>query len=565
MILFEWVEVKNFMNYGNVPTKLTLNTHRNTHLAGKNGSGKSSILLDSICYVFFGKPYRDIKLGQLINSINNKGMVVKGAFTRGDDSFVVTRGQKPSVFLIEKNGIPVEEESIRGSYQEYLEGVLGINFMTFKQVVVIGSANYVPFMRLTTPQRREVVETMLPIKIFTEAARIVRERIANTKKELSDIDIKVVSVKDSLKKSKEILESIQKEKSKQVGEIETRRKEINNKLIELRVIRDATIPLSDMVTSTKDKVTKLTQANKSASSSLVKISTEIQSLSETKEFYHQEKCPTCEQVIGEDIRHEMETKANGKIDALEKKREELNQIVAVLQQKQDDLDVTLEKMEEAKQKATAMDWEIEKLEEQLSGLVIKDVSDTEIKVKQNIATSLSEMDSLVSEKSLLVSRQSVLATAQELCKDSGVKSMIVQEFIPLMNQKINHFLQLFDLFVNFELDSEFNETIKSRNRDSFSYNSFSEGEKQRIDLAILFAWREIAIQKNAAVTNLLIFDETLDKSIDADGVDVFMNILENIGTSIHVFVVSHKDVIPEVFDRSIRVEKKNDFALLTIT
>jgi DNA repair exonuclease SbcCD ATPase subunit len=408
MILFEWIEVKNFMNYGNAPTKLTLNTHRNTIITGKNGAGKSSILLDSMCYVFFGKPYRDIKLGQLINSINGKGMVVRGAFTRDGDTYTVTRGQKPSVFLIEKNGIPIEEEAVRGSYQEYLDGILGMNFMTFKQVVVIGSANYIPFMRLSTPQRREVVETMLPIKIFTEAARVVRERIATTKKDISDIDIKVAVVKDGLKKSKEVLDSIQEEKQKQASDIERQRQDVLDKLKTLNDFRSSVTEPSEQLSKTKAKNEALTKASSSASNALVKISTEIQTLIDTKEFYHQEKCPTCEQVIDEKVRLEIDAKSNQKISELESKRNEMNEIVVNLQQKQTELQTVLKELEDSLVKVNETDWKIKTLTEQLSGLVLKDVSDTEIKVKQNVTEALSTMEELVESKSALVARQSIL-------------------------------------------------------------------------------------------------------------------------------------------------------------
>lgn len=566
MILFEDLEVRNFMNYGNVPTKLSLNSHRNTIITGKNGSGKSTILLDSICYCLYNKPYRDIKLGQLVNSINGKNASVVVRFRKFDDVYVVTRGQKPAIFTIEKNGIPVDEESIRGSYQEYLEGIIGMNFMTFKQVVVIGSANYVPFMRLTTPQRREVVEMMLPIKVFTEAARLTRERIANVKKEISDIDIRISTTKESLRKSKEILESIQDEKKRRSVDLGFKKKQIEDQLSAIKNEWDSILVTDDKIDKIEDKISKLNTGHQQASNSMYRLESEISSRIKTKNFYQQDQCPTCHQNIDPELRDGMIHECDRSLEEFKKKQEELQSVIDGFILKQEKLQENLEQLQSDQRKIRDFESKTRSLNLQLRTMdEFNDDPSTEIKVKENISTSLDEVDQLIQMKGTLINRQSVLNSIQEMCKDSGVKAIIVQEFIPMMNQKINHFLNLFDLFVNFELDSEFNETIKSRGRDSFSYNSFSEGEKQRIDLAILFAWREISIQKNAATTNLLIFDETLDKSLDADAVDVFMNILESIGKNIHVFVVSHKDVVPEVFDRSIRVEKKNDFGVLTIT
>jgi DNA repair exonuclease SbcCD ATPase subunit len=562
MILFESIEVKNVMNYGNAPTKLSLNTHRNTIITGKNGAGKSSILLDSLCYVLYGKPYRDIKLGQLINSINNKAMLVTIIFTKGTERYCIKRGQKPSVFVIEHNDIPIDEKAIPGSLQEYLEEILGMNFPTFKQVVVVGSANYIPFMRLPTSQRREVVESMLPLKLFTEAARLTRERIAGVKRELSELEINISNVKKSLLSSKELLLTIESEKKKLGNDIALKRESLESEVSSISLEMESVKISSSDMKRCQLKLREITDAITKSLDKVSVISHEIKTSNDMLVPLGSKECPMCHQTIdgnGEHIKEEIESK----VSVLSTKQRQFLDMIESLKSKKNNLEEEFQNYHDNLQKYETLQWKHNSLSKSLSELTVTVDTESEVKVKENIASLMSEMDSFLTEKTKLISRSSVLATIQEMCKDSGVKAMIVQEFIPFMNQLINEYLNAFDLFVNFELDSEFNESIKSRNRDNFSYNSFSEGEKQRIDLAILFSWRDLALKKNAAVTNLLIFDETLDKSLDPDAVDVFMTILEKIGNHINVFVVSHKDVIPEVFDRSILVEKINDFAVLT--
>jgi DNA repair exonuclease SbcCD ATPase subunit len=562
------VSWKNFLSTGNSPNKVELDGHSTTLIVGKNGEGKSTIL-DALTFSLFNKPFRDINKNQLVNSINQKNCVVEIEFDIGPIHYRVVRGIKPNIFEIYQNGTIINQDAAVKDYQKVLEQqILKLNYKTFTQVVILGSASFVPFMQLPVWQRREVIEDILDIKVFSTMNTILKEKIAENKEELSAVETEIRIITEQAKAQKSLIDSLQHSKDQNVkvlrDKIETNITEINDKtqLVDLinKDVEQLNAKLHDK--ADVDKNIDMCKSN------MNKLSQKLTQVDEHIEFFtSNETCPSCEQGIQHEHKDKIISKITESKQQITNNMDTLNsaysKLSVDLQEKQDILNQIQDKNISISTEINAMNMLIKAnnaLEKEISELSVQgdiDVEKDKIKLLANDALQKNEI------KVGLMKEKQLQEIAGVLLKDTGIKTTIIREYLPAMNKLINMYLSAMDFFVKFELDESFNEKIKSRFRDEFTYASFSEGEKMRIDLAILFTWRQIAKMKNSVNTNLLLLDEIFDSSLDVAGTDYFLSVMDTLGENTNVFVISHKgDVLLDKFKNNIRFEKTNDFSSL---
>jgi DNA repair exonuclease SbcCD ATPase subunit len=562
------VSWKNFLSTGNTPNKVELDGHSTTLIVGKNGEGKSTIL-DALTFSLFNKPFRDINKNQLVNSINQKNCVVEIEFDIGPIKYRVVRGIKPNIFEIYQNGTIINQDAAVKDYQKVLEQqILKLNYKTFTQVVILGSASFVPFMQLPVWQRREVIEDILDIKVFSTMNTILKEKIAENKEELSAVETEIRIITEQAKAQKSLIDSLQHSKDQNVkvlkDKIDVNITEINDKtqLVDL---------LNKDVEALNTQLHEKAEVDKNidmCKSNMNKLSQKLTQVDEHIEFFtSNETCPSCEQ----GIQHEHKDKIISKISSDKKQitdnmdvlNSAYSKLSKDLQDKQDVLNQIQDKNISISTEINAMNMLIKAnnaLEKEINELSVQgdiDVEKDKIKLLANDALQKNEV------KVGLMKEKQLQEIAGVLLKDTGIKTTIIREYLPAMNKLINMYLSAMDFFVKFELYESFNEKIKSRFRDEFTYASFSEGEKMRIDLAILFTWRQIAKMKNSVNTNLLLLDEIFDSSLDVAGTDYFLSVMDTLGENTNVFVISHKgDVLLDKFKNNLRFEKTNDFSSL---
>ena len=565
MIIFENIKWKNFLSTGNVYTKINLSKNKNTLIKGENGAGKSTIL-DALTFALYNKPFRKINKGQLVNSINNKRAVVELEFSLYKNKYKIVRGIKPNIFEVYKNSDLINQNADSKDYQEYLEKhILKIGYKSFCQVVVLGSATFLPFMQLPAAQRREIVETLLDLQIFTTMNSVLKDKVQKNKEDFirveeqkRNIEEKIIIIKKYIEKreqeSKESVEKKEKENEK-IDEI------INSKKEELKKVEKEYHELSQDVSDDK----KITNENTNLLLLREKINSKIDMVSEEIKFLEtNDDCPTCKQRIEESFKLESIGDKNDKLkeykDGLfllkekifnnEKEMQSLNESKEKLSKVKDqfrDISFDLSSTERMKKSIEAEIKSIKKKESTMSNEEIKDSEEELIKIN-DIYNELIKNKDLYSASSVLL-------------KDNGIKSRIIKKYIPIINKLINKYLSDLNFFVKFELDEEFNEVIKSRHRDEFSYSSFSEGERMKINLSILFTWRMISQLRNSINTNLLIMDEVFDSSLDSEATEDFMKLLNEFGDKTNVFIISHKtEQLNEKFDNIIRFKKQKNFS-----
>jgi len=568
MIIFKSVSWKNFLSTGNSPNKVELDGHSTTLIVGKNGEGKSTIL-DALTFSLFNKPFRDINKNQLVNSINQKNCVVEIEFDIGPIHYRVVRGIKPNIFEIYQNGTIINQDAAVKDYQKVLEQqILKLNYKTFTQVVILGSASFVPFMQLPVWQRREVIEDILDIKVFSTMNTILKEKIAENKEELSAVETEIRIITEQAKAQKSLIDSLQNSKDQNVkvlrDKIDTNINEINDKtqLVDLinKDIEQLNTKLHDK--ADVDKNIDMCKSN------MNKLSQKLTQVDEHIEFFtSNETCPSCEQGIQHEHKDKIISKITESKQQITSNMDTLNsaysKLSVDLQEKQDVLNQIQDKNISISTEINGMNMLIkanQQLEKEIGELSVQgdiDVEKDKIKLLANDALSKNAV------KMDLMKEKQLQEIAGVLLKDTGIKTTIIREYLPAMNKLINMYLSAMDFFVKFELDESFNESIKSRFRDEFTYASFSEGEKMRIDLAILFTWRQIAKMKNSVNTNLLLLDEIFDSSLDVAGTDYFLSVMDTLGENTNVFVISHKgDVLLDKFKNNLRFEKTNDFSSL---
>lgn len=569
MIIFKTIRYKNFLSTGNVFTEIDLSSERTTLIVGKNGSGKST-LADAITYVLFGKPFRKINKPQLLNSLNGKDLVVEIEFSIGSTRYKVIRGQKPYFFEIYKNEVLLNQDAAVRDYQEVLEKqILRMNYKTFCQVVILGAASFIPFMSLPTGSRREIIEDILDLQIFTTMNQLLKEKIATNSSSVKDIEYEIRLVDSKIVLSKEHHEALKRDTEQLIEDL--RSKIVDSKKFISKTNEDilSNSRKREELLDGLDDPSKISSRLGKVNSLSSQLSAKLSRLDEEISFYNDnETCPTCHQLITLETKHEhLESKTKIHLETSEALVTLRDRIVS-----------TKNKLEETNKiydECTALNMANASLMSSISSCEKTIVSFTkEIETLENKKTSLGaeDIDKLESEKKALEKKKKKLLQEKEvygissiMLKDSGIKSRLIKQYIPIINKNINKYLSSMDFYVSFELDENFNETMKSRHRDEFSYSSFSEGEKARINLAVLFTWRVIAKLRNSASTNLLILDETFDNSMDGDGVEELIKLLDASSEDSNIVVISHKtDAMLDRFDRTIKFEKIKNFSEMEI-
>ena len=566
MILFEKIRWKNFLSTGNQYTEISFTQHPTNLIIGTNGAGKST-LLDALTFSLFGKPFRKINKPQLVNSVNEKDCVVEVEFSIGNTNWKVVRGIKPNIFEVHRDGTVLDQSAAALDQQKWFEqNVIKMNYKSFTQIVILGSSTFVPFMQLTAANRRDVIEDLLDIRIFSSMNNLMKDKIRQVKEDIKVLELKKESLNDKVKMQTNFIEEIE---NKSQEDIAIKEKNIGYILNEENNLMNYGERLNEELISLEKKLEKYSGATeklRTLGNLKGKISNKVATITKEHKFFTQNTvCPTCDQAIEETFRINRITDAQNKAKELQSGYKELEQAI--------------NKEEERERQFSTLSKEITTLTHGISQNNIKiagcqrQVRDLESEIQRitdQLANRNTEHEKLATFKDNLKTTYDELAQRKDtidyydfsysLLKDGGVKTKIIKKYLPLINQQVNKYLQLMDFYINFSLDEEFNETVQSPIHDSFSYSSFSEGEKMRIDLALLFTWREVARMKNSVNTNLLIMDEVFDSSLDGMGTEEFLKIIRFVIQDANVFVISHKESLHDKFGDVIRFDKIKGFS-----
>lgn len=564
MIVFQSIKWKNFLSTGNVFTVINLNTRGTTLVVGENGAGKSTIL-DALTFALFGKTFRNINKPQLLNTITRKDLQVEVEFSVGTTRYRILRGMKPNLFEVYCNDTLVNQSAEMRDYQEYLEkNILKINYKSFCQVVVLGSASFVPFMQLPAAQRRSIIEDLLDLQVFTTMNNLLKDNVQENAEALQTNNNEQRLINAKIKMVKEHLREMQSKSEQFVKEKRIALKDVQTKISEAEATRDdyrrqiaeLSLNLANMESLQKkvDKLKSLRTQMETKSSMLIR---------EIEFFSNHDNCPTCKQQISNDFSCEAVGQRKNDINAIE---DGLKQLTLKYEETNDGLMIILDidrECDELRSKASHETLRIQILNDQIK-TINQEIDDVKKSTKNTSDVKVSDLESELSELTNkyneLQEDRLVLNAASLLLKDGGIKTKIVNQYVPIINKLINKYLGEFDLFVEFNLDEQFNEIIKSRYRDEFTYASFSEGEKQKIDLAILFTWRAVAKLRNSLSTNLLILDEVFDSSLDGNAADDLLKILQTISGESSVFVISHRENLHDKFENVIKFVKHQNFS-----
>jgi len=566
MIIFKKIKWKNFLSTGNNWTEIDFQKNQTNLIVGTNGAGKSTVL-DALTFVLFNRPFRKINKPQLPNSINEKDCLVEIEFSVNSRDYLVRRGIKPNVFDIEVNGKQLHKEADDRANQKILEeNILKVNYKSFTQIVILGSSNFVPFMQLTTAHRREVIEDLLDIRIFSSMNGLIKDKIRQQKDQIKSLDLKKESLKDKVQMQKNFIEQLE---SRGKDNINVNKQKINNLIDEVGIYMNQNAQTEENIfgyIKEQGEVTGATEKLRKLGNLKGKISQKVSTITKEHKFFTENTvCPTCTQTIEEEFR------LNRITDAQNSAKE--------LQQGYKDLEDTIKLEEERERQFIALSKEITKLNNDISqnnariSSNQRQVRDLESEIQtltEQIQNKNIEHEKLEEFQTNLQKVFEDLGTKKEeivhydfaysLLKDDGVKTKIIKKYLPFINQQVNRYLQMMDFYINFNLDEEFNESIKSPIHENFSYSSFSEGEKMRVDLSLLFTWREVARVKNSVNTNLLIMDEVFDSSLDGFGTDEFLKIIRYVIKDANIFVISHKTGLEDKFESVTRFDKKGGFS-----
>ena len=571
MIVFKTLKWKNFLSTGNTFTEFNLNGAKTNLIVGANGAGKSTIL-DALTFSLFGKPFRKINKPMLMNSINGSDLVTEIEFESGKNQFKIVRGIKPGLFEIWQNGVLLDQSSSTTDYQKYLEqNILKMNYKSFTQIVVLGSSTFVPFMRLPVASRREIIEDILDIQIFSIMNLNLKEKIKTSGDELKEKDYEIDLLEEKITMQKNFIVNLElqnkndiEEKNAKVIHLTKIVKEVNDKLDHLNQDRNA---IGDEIKEFSNATTKL----KKLGNLRGKIQQKFSSHRKEHEFFTENTtCPTCTQHISEDLRDTKVSEILNSIKELKQGMEEMEAAISLEEERETKFTKLSQKWNSLFNDIQIQQFQISSYQSQIQDL------QKEITNLQNNNANRNEEDSKLStlqtklneaknQLTTIKEEQECLRAAAMLLKDNGIKTRIIKRYLPVMNDLINKYLQNMDFYVNFTLDENFEETIKSRYRDSFSYESFSEGEKARIDIALLLTWRAVAKLKNSVDTNLLILDEIFDGSLDTNGSSELGWILKNFDDNTNVFVISHRENMEDKFDKTWKCEKIKNFSVVRET
>ena len=566
MITFKKIKYKNFLSTGNSWTEIDFQEHNTNLIIGTNGAGKSS-MLDALTFVLFNKPFRKINKPQLINTTNERECLVEIEFSVNSRDYLVRRGIKPNVFDIEVNGNPLHKEADDRANQRILEeNILKVNYKSFTQIVILGSSTFVPFMQLTTANRREVIEDLLDIRIFSAMNNLIKDKIRVMKEQSKSLDLKKENIKDKIEMQENFINELEERGNANINannkKITTLDKEIVAYMKENSSLEESIfgyIKEQESVTGAGDKLVKLNNLRG-------KLSQKVSTITKEHKFFTENtECPTCGQNIEEEFRLNRISDAQNTAKELKDGYEELEKTIKFEQERE-------RQFNSLSKEITKLNNDISKNNTRISGCQrqIRDLESEVQRITEQVANRNTEHEKLAEFKVILQNTIDSLSEkrtemlnydfAYSLLKDDGVKTKIIKKYLPFINQQVNRYLQMMDFYINFNLDGEFNETVKSPIHEDFSYSSFSEGEKMRIDLAHLFTWREVARVKNSVNTNLLIMDEVFDSSLDGFGTEEFLKIIRYVIKGANIFVISHKSDLHDKFDNVIKFDKIKGFS-----
>ena len=566
MITFKKIKYKNFLSTGNSWTEIDFQEHNTNLIIGTNGAGKSS-MLDALTFVLFNKPFRKINKPQLINTTNERECLVEIEFSVNSRDYLVRRGIKPNVFDIEVNGNPLHKEADDRANQRILEeSILKVNYKSFTQIVILGSSTFVPFMQLTTANRREVIEDLLDIRIFSAMNNLIKDKIRVMKEQSKSLDLKKENVKDKIEMQENFINELEERGNANIDannkKITTLDKEVVAYMKENSSLEESIfgyIKEQESVTGAGDKLVKLNNLRG-------KLSQKVSTITKEHKFFTENtECPTCGQNIEEEFRLNRISDAQNTAKELKDGYEELEKTIKFEQERE-------RQFNSLSKEITKLNNDISKNNTRISGCQrqIRDLESEVQRITEQVANRNTEHEKLAEFKVILQNTIDSLSEkrtemlnydfAYSLLKDDGVKTKIIKKYLPFINQQVNRYLQMMDFYINFNLDGEFNETVKSPIHEDFSYSSFSEGEKMRIDLALLFTWREVARVKNSVNTNLLIMDEVFDSSLDGFGTEEFLKIIRYVIKGANIFVISHKSDLHDKFDNVIKFDKIKGFS-----
>ena len=562
MIIFKSIKYKNFLSSGNYFTEIPLDKNKSTLVVGQNGAGKST-MLDAISFALFGKPHRRISKSQLVNSINQKQAMVEIEFTVGKAQFKIVRGIKPNTFEIWKDGNMINQSSHSLEYQKILEqNILKLNHKSFHQVVVLGSSSFIPFMQLNAGNRRNVIEDLLDINIFSKMNIILRERNSVLKENINQINNDTNIIKSKIEQQSKYIRDIaaltQENKNKYEKQIKISRAKINK-------LQNENNQLSQELeaSTANDELRELQTRKNKIISEIATIKQEMKAIAKRGMFLEKnDECPTCDQPIANKDKLLLDTKTEAKqvqssLTAVETNSTSVDTEISLLE-------AIITKIREKTNNINANNREIVSLNQsndELQKYLESEVSADLTGAREDLQQMTNDKESLFEEKLKLNEQFDYNGIIAEMLRDTGIKTKIIKQYLPTINKLVNQYLQTLDFFVSFNLDENFNETIRSRHRDDFTYDSFSEGEKQRIDLSLLFTWRQIAKMKNSVATNLLVLDETFDSSLDHDGIENLLKILHTLDADSNTFIISHKgDILDGKFESKIEFIKDRNFS-----
>ncbi len=571
MIEFLKVRFKNFGSFGTNFSEIKLDNHKTTLVTGTNGHGKSFALLDSLCFGLFGKPFRPINIPQLVNTVNGKNCLVEIEFNKAGSHYLVRRGLSPKIFEIIKDGDMIDQNAKSKDYQEmFEEHILGFDYAAFKQVVILGKSNFIPFMQLTPSERRKIIEGLLDLDILADMNQHVKGQLSSLKVSIGEQESLVKIAHEKIKSQKEFIDQVKTSNADDINVLVNRIKEYQDQIDKDRILVKTELDDHKKLGEQITKINKKIESLKDVPSMLVKTETlHATLLDDIKALEENATCKCCLQVLP---KYQKEKHLEEK----RKKAKDCSEALKVAEKKNIELEASKKEYEKlmvlsrAKvQDINALNYRIGNAESNIK-VIEKDKKDKEassnISILENsLNESENKKNDIAKKLESFISQQIHYDVVYDILKDGGLKSRIIKHYVPIINGLVNKFLGKLNLYVDFTIDEEFKETIKSRYRDAFSYSSFSEGEKQRIDLAILLTWREVAKMKNSLNCNLLIFDEILDSSLDAAGTEAFMKILNKMKNKCSIYIISHKaDALVDKFDQTLQFEKKNNFSKIKV-
>ena len=567
MLTFETIRWKNFLSTGNHFTEMELTKNQTTLIIGQNGAGKSTVL-DALCFSLFGKPFRKINKPQLLNSVNEKDCVVEVEFSIGSTKWKIIRGMKPNIFEIWRDDNKLDQSAAMADQQKWLEqNVIKMNYKAFTQIVILGSSTFVPFMQLSAKDRREVIEDLLDIRIFSSMNNVLKEKIRQLKDDIRVYDLKKESLSDKVKMQENFIDELENRAKQNISDKETK---IGQLLVEENDWMGSNEEKNKELDDLQKKIENFSGASKKLrklGDLKGKISNKVSTITKEHKFFTENTvCPTCNQDIEESFRINRITDAQNKAKELQSGYKELEEAIKEEEERERHFTTVSKEI-------TSLTHGISKNNTLISSCQrqIRDLESEIQRITDQLANRNTEHEKLTTFKDTLKTTYDELTKLKDtvnyydfsysLLKDGGVKAKIIKKYLPLINQQVNRYLQMMDFYINFSLDEEFNETVQSPIHDNFSYASFSEGEKMRIDLALLFTWREVARMKNSVNTNLLIMDEVFDSSLDGFGTEEFLKIISYVVKDANIFVISHKESLHDRFQDVIKFEKEKGFSI----